>query len=298
MELRHLRYFMAVAEELHFGRAARRLHVSQPPLSRQIRQLEEELGAELFERSSRRVELTEAGRYYMAEVSKAMALLDEAGNTVRSVAKGEQGALKIGFVGPAACGPFPAMVREFRRRYPDIRLTIRAMSTYHQLGLLNRGRLDAGFSRLYEHDTHGLNTRIFQREAYCLAVPREHALAAKNKVDLAELDGEDMIFYPRHYQPRLHDALIAAFDRAGAAPNIVQEANTEQSTLALVAAGMGVALVPSSSVNGCPAGVRLLPLEGTLPPWEVTVVWPEHGHGPIMERLLEVVAEYSEVGLA
>ncbi|GAB7023305.1 LysR substrate-binding domain-containing protein [Salidesulfovibrio brasiliensis] len=295
MELRHLRYFMAVAEELHFGRAARRLHVSQPPLSRQIRQLEEELDVELFERSSRKVELTEAGRYYMAEVGKAMALLDEAGQTVRSVAKGEEGSLKVGFVGPAACGSLPAVVREFRRRYPNIRLTIRAMSTFHQLGLLAKGRLDAGFSRLYGHDTHGMKTRLFQREAYALAVPRDHALAGRERVDLAELDGEDMIFYPRHYQPKLHDALIAAFDRAGATPNIVQEANTEQSTLALVAAGMGVALVPSSSVNGCPSGVSILPLDGTLPPWEVTIVWPEHGHGPIMERLLEVAGEFCRV---
>lgn len=296
MELRHLKYFMAVAEELHFGKAARRLHVSQPPLSRQIRQLEEELGVELFERSSRRVELTAAGRYYMAEVNKAMAVLDEAGRTVRSVASGEEGALKVGFVGPASLSRFPEVVREFRRRFPNIRLTIRAMSTYHQLDLMNRGRLDAGFARLFGHDMHGLNTRLFLREPYALAIPAGHRLHGRRGVSLSDLHGEDMIFYPRHYQPKLHDALIAAFERAGVTPDIVQEANTEQSTLALVAAGMGVALVPASSENGCPQGVGIVSLEQGLPPWEVSIVWPRHGHGPVMERLLEVASEFTETG--
>lgn len=295
MELRHLKYFMAVAEELHFGRAARRLHVSQPPLSRQVRQLEEELGVELFERNSRRVELTAAGWYYMAEVNKAMAVLDEAGRTVRSVAAGEEGALKVGFVGPASLSRFPEVVREFRRRFPNIRLTIRAMSTYHQLDLMNRGRLDAGFSRLFGHDTHGLNAKLFLREPYALAVPEGHRLHGRTGVSLSDLHGEDMIFYPRHYQPKLHDAIIAAFERAGVTPDIVQEANTEQSTLALVAAGMGVALVPASSANGCLRGVGIVSLEQGLPPWEVSIVWPEHGHGPVMERLLEVASEFTQI---
>lgn len=295
MELRHLKYFIAVAEELHFGKAAKRLHIAQPPLSQQIRQLEEELGTRLFERTSRKVLLTPEGDLFLDEARKLLAGLDRAVERVQGMAHGEEGRLAVAFVGPVAQSLLPEAIRDFRERNPGIRLDLTSASTRDQFRMLRTGRIDVAFMRLFGHDTTGCNTRLFLREPYMLAVPEGHRFTDMRSVPVAELEEEPLILYPRHLQPQLFDATIAAFQEAGISPSIVQEANTEQTSLALVAAGLGSALVASSSRKNRRAGVVFVPLEGDLPAWEITMVWDESAESPILDRFFEVIEAYRRV---
>ncbi len=292
MELRHLKYFITVAEELHFGRAAKRLHIAQPPLSQQIRQLEEELGARLLERTSRKVGLTPEGELFLDEARKILAGLDRAVERVQGMAQGEEGSLAVAFVGPGSLSRLPEAIREFRAENPGIRLDLTAASTRDQFRMLRSGRIDVAFMRLFGHDTRDFNTRLFLCEPYMLAVPDGHRFVGMDKIHMADLKGEPMIFYPRHLQPQLFDATIASFQKAGFSPDIVQESNTEQSTIALVAAGLGSALVPSSSRKNHRDGVQFLSIMGDLPYWEITMVWQPGSEGAILDRFFEVIERY------
>lgn len=292
MELRHLKYFVAVAEELHFGRAAQRLHMAQPPLSQQIRQLEEELEVRLFERTSRKVSLTPEGELFLDETRKIFAGLHRAVSRVQSVSKGETGSLAVSFVGPGALSLLPEALRSFHENNPDIRLDLTAASTRDQLRMMRSGRMDVAFMHLPGHDVSEFNTRLFLREPYILAVPAGHELAGKKHTSITALEGEPMIFYPRHLQPPLFDSMIACFHKAGVSPDIVQESNTEQSSIALVAAGMGSAFVPASSQRNRRKGVEFLTIEEKLPSWEITMVWPDRSNGPILDRFMQTVDEY------
>ncbi|WP_147822517.1 LysR substrate-binding domain-containing protein [Salidesulfovibrio onnuriiensis] len=295
MELRHLKYFVAVAEELHFGRAARRLHIAQPPLSQQIRQLEDELGIRLLERTSRKVGLTSEGELFLDEARKVLAGLDRAVERVRNMAHGGEGNLSIGFLGPAALSVLPEAIREFREQNPGIRLDLTSASTRDQLRMLRSGRIDVAFMRLFGHDASEFRTRLFVSDTYMLAVPEGHRFSALESVPLSELRDEPLILYPRHLEPQLFDATIACFHQAGFSPNIVQEANTEQTSMALVAAGLGCALVARFSRKSRLRGVSFVPVVGELPSWEITMGWSEAAEGPILDRFFEVIERYRRV---
>lgn len=295
MELRQLRYFIAVAEELHFGRAAERCHIAQPPLSQQIKKLEEELGVTLFERTSRKVSLTPEGAEFLEHARDIFGRLDEAVEMVQSMARGEEGCLRVGFIGPAALSSLPQAIRQFRRENPKIKLDFSAKSTSEQLPMLRNGRLDVAFVRLFGHDVTGLERQVFLREPYMLAIPEGHALAGLEEVDIKLLDGEPMIFNQRGCQPALFRSLIGGFHKAGFDPNIVQEVNTEQSTVALVATGLGVALVPASSATDRRAGVEFRPIRGELPIWEITALWKARKETPLLRRFLSTVARFQSL---
>lgn len=278
MDLRQLEYFVAVAEELHFGRAAQRTFVAQPALSRRVKGLEEELGAELLRRSSRRVRLTDEGAYLLQEARAILRRAARAAETVRSMARGESGRLRLGFVGPASQTAFPEVLREFGRTHRNIRLELLEMPTAAQLEALRGGELHAGLIRSHGHDLSGLGSLVFSREPYVLALPADLALARQEAVSVKMFDGLEFIHYPRWMQPQLYDALDRAFALAGVRPKVVQEASTKLSAIALVAAGMGAALVPESSMRALPrAGVAYLPLAepDALPQVEFTLAWRE-----------------------
>ncbi len=276
MDVRQLRFFMAVAEELHFGRAARRLNMSQPPLSQQIRALEDGLGVRLFTRTSRSVVLTDAGRAMMERAGDILAAMERLGTEVQDAQRGMTGRLPIGFVRPAMEGRLPGAIREFRRERPEVALELREMLTPDQLTALRAGELRVGFVRLYGHDLTGLVAELFMREPYVLAIPRGHALARMRRVPLGRLAGEPMIFHPRHLMPALHDAMTACCVRAGFRPSIVQEARVKQTAIALVAAGLGMAFVPRSSTVSQRPDVVFRPLEDEALPWvEIWCVRPE-----------------------
>lgn len=289
MELRHLRYFVAVAEELHFGRAALRLNISQPPLSQQIKSLEEELCAELFKRSSRRVELTPAGKVFLVRARNLLSMAEDAADEARRVAAGLEGVLRLGFVTPAMDGPLPRVIAGFRGNWPGVRLDLKEASTVEQLEALRGGRLDIGFIRAHGGNAQGLAARSFLREPYVLALPRGHALTAGQSVSLAELDGQPFIFFARQQGPGLHDEIMAAFSRAGAAPFITQEVLSKRSTLALVAAGLGLALVPASTARASMEEVVFRRLREELPLVCVDAAWHPAADSPLVDNFLQAM---------
>lgn len=295
MELRQMKYFIAVAEELHFGRAAERCHIAQPPLSQQIKKLEDELGVRLLERTSRRVKLTPEGTEFLRRCRDIMDRLDEAVVCIQDMAEGLEGQLRVGFIGPASLSKLPKAIRAFRENNPNIRLDFSAKSTTEQLPMLRGDRLDIAFVRLFGHDISGLNSLVFLREPYVLAVPEGHAFCDRERVDISDLQGEPLIFNQRIAQPALYRSLMGSFHKAGFMPNIVQEVNTEQSTVALVATGMGSALVPASSAGDRRSGVVFRPLDGDLPQWEITALWKQRNESVILEKFLAVVSEFREI---
>jgi DNA-binding transcriptional LysR family regulator len=285
VELRHLRYFVAVAEELHFRRAAERLHVSQPPLSQQIRQLEAELGVTLFERNRRRVELTAAGVALLGEARQILAAVEHAGDLTRRVARGEAGALAIGFVGSAMYGRLPDVVREFHAARPSVRLRLRELPTGESLEALADGRIDVAVVRPAQVDSE-LEIDVVQREDVVAALPEGHRLAASGTVDLAQLGGEAFVLLARREAPGLHGSLAAAMDRDHVAPAEVQEVSELRTVLGLVSAGVGVSLVPASVAAAERSGVVFRPLTGPAPTVELALAWRRGDASPVVAAFL------------
>ena len=248
MELRHLRYFVAVAEEGHVTRAAERLGIQQPPLSQQIRALETELDAQLFHRKPRGVELTPAGRAFFDEAKAILARVGDAIAATKRAARGEAGRIGIGFTSSASFHPFvPRAIRAFRERHLLVALTLEESGTTELVEALRSEAIDAAFVRSPVGESADLTIRPLLEESMVAALPSGHALSgAGNPLPLAALAGETFVLYRRPVGPGLHDAIIAACDRAGFSPQIGQEAPRMQSTLSLVAAGLGVTLVPKS----------------------------------------------------
>jgi DNA-binding transcriptional LysR family regulator len=263
MELRHLRYFVAVAEEGHVTRAAERLGIQQPPLSQQIQALERELDAQLFRRKPRGVELTPAGRALYDEARAILARTDEAIAATKRAAQGEAGRIGIGFTSSASFHPFvPRTIRMFREAYPLVALALEESGTTELVAALRSNQIDAAFVRSPVGESDDLFVRPLFDEEMVAALPSGHALAdASGMLPLAALAGETFILYRRPVGPGLHDAIIAACDRAGFSPEIGQEAPRMLSTLSLVAAGLGVTVVPASMSRLEAEGVVYRPID-------------------------------------
>jgi DNA-binding transcriptional LysR family regulator len=261
MELRHLRYFVAVAEELHFGRAARRLHIAQPPLSQQIRRLEAQLGTELLRRNRRRVELTEPGRLLLEGARPLLADADGLERLVRRAAGGEVGRLAVAYVGSATYRALPVLVRAFRERLPDVDLVLSERTTTPQVAALRARQVDAGIVRPPVAD-EGLLLEPLVAEALVAAVSDGHRLAAGARVAVAALADEPFVLFPRHVGTGLYDDVADVCRAAGFVPRVVQEAGDMQTIVSLVAAGVGVSLVPASVTALRLPGVAYRELDG------------------------------------
>jgi DNA-binding transcriptional LysR family regulator len=263
MELRHLRYFVAVAEEGHVTRAAERLGIQQPPLSQQIHALERELDVQLFRRKPRGVELTPAGRALLDEARAILARADEAIAATKRAAQGEAGRIGIGFTSSASFHPFvPRAIRAFREAHPLVALALEESGTTELVAALRAQTIDAAFVRSPFGDSLDLTVRPLLEEPMVAALPSGHALSGGGEaLPLAALAGETFILYRRPVGPGLHDAIIAACDRAGFSPRIGQEAPRMLSTLSLVAAGVGVTVVPASMSRLEAEGVAYRPLD-------------------------------------
>ncbi|MBY0296780.1 MAG: LysR family transcriptional regulator [Methylobacterium sp.] len=247
MEFRHFRYVLAAAEELHFTRAAQRLGVAQPALSQQIRQIEDELGTQLFHRLTRGVELTEAGRAFLPYARAALVASEEGAAAAIRAAKGELGQLRIGFTSSASFNPIvTGTIGRFRDAYPGLDLALQEQVTSVLLRFLREGRIQLAFLRAAGDETEGLRSTALPDEPLWAALPVKHRLAGEGRIDLSDLAADRFIVYPRANGRLLYDAIVAACGRAGFSPRIVQEAPQMASTVNLVAAGVGVALVPAS----------------------------------------------------
>jgi len=263
MELRHLKYFVAVAEELNFTRAARRLNIAQPPLTQQIKALEAELGVLLFDRSAYRIGLTEAGRTFMAETARILRDVEAAVLTARQAASGKVGRVRVGFTESATFNPrVTAAFREFRLGFPDVVISLEQQQSRELATALREGRIDVAYVRPPLSGVEGLTVHRLQDEDMLVALPAAHRLARRKSVALRDLATETFILYPRSVRPGLADVVIAACEEAGFTPKVAQYAPQMSSTVNLVAATLGLSIVPSSMVGLQAHAVAYRPIRG------------------------------------
>jgi DNA-binding transcriptional LysR family regulator len=264
LELRHFRYAVAVADTLHFGQAAQRLHISQPPLSQQIRQLEEQLGIKLFHRTKRHVQVTKAGEMFIQEARVLLAQVDHAARLAQRVGEGEAGQLVVAVAGPADSQIFIDIFREFAVRHPSVRVALRNMSTADQAQALREGRLHAGFLTPPIDDPSLVVQTVIHRPIV-IALPARHPLAARARVPLRALANESHIMFARHLGPHFFDAIVTACREAGFTLNVVHEVDNLYTACALVAAGLGVCFVPAGIQERRLDEIQLRPVRPTLP---------------------------------
>jgi DNA-binding transcriptional LysR family regulator len=266
MELRHLRYFFAVAEELNFTRAAKRLGISQPPLSMQIRQLEKEMGTPLFHRRARGIELTSTGKLLLEEARLILKHVDRAKTDVRRRGRGETGQINLGSVGGTYFHPLiPAIIREYRMHFPDVVLFPQASSTSLLVARLRCGQVDIAFIRPPLSDDEGVVIEPLVDEPAVMVLPAGHPLSRSISAPLGAFAKETFVLFPRELNPGNYDSFIAACHRAGFSPKLGQEAPQIVSTIPLVAAGLGVSIVPRSTSRILADSVIYLPIEGDAP---------------------------------
>jgi DNA-binding transcriptional LysR family regulator len=292
MELRHLRYFVAVAEEGHITRAAERLGIQQPPLSQQIRALERELDAQLFRRKPRGVELTDAGSAFLADARAILSQIDHAFATTKRTARGEQGEVAVGFTSSAPFHPFvPRIIRAYRDAFPRVSLTLEEGGTTELVDDVRNERIDAAFIRTVIANQAGIVVSTLLQEVMVLALPRGHVLSRhKGDVTLRALADETFIVYRRRSGPGLYDAILAACNAAGFSPRIGQEAPRIVATLNLVAAGLGISLVPESLQRMHMDGVVFRRLTGAAQPKAPLYLASRRGEtSASVRRFLEVV---------
>lgn len=263
MELRHLRYFLAVAEELNFTRAAHRLSISQPPLTQQIRALEAELGTELIDRSAYRIALTDAGRVFADEAARILGEVRNAVGLARTAARGARGRVRVGFTESASFNPLvTAALRGFRVMYPDVEVSLEEHPSTDLAAGLREGRIDVAFVRPPLREQRGLAFDLLEREPLVVVVPGGHRLARRRSVALKDLAAETFILYPRAVRPGLADAVVSGCEAAGFTPRVGQYAPQLSSTINLVAASLGISIVPACMRSLQPLTVVYVPLRG------------------------------------
>jgi len=290
MDLRQIRYFIAVAEEEHFGRASERIRIAQPALSRQIQLLEAELGVTLFERLPRGVRLSAAGRTFLDHCNQILVNLDHAVSETQAVARGEAGILKLGFIEVTAWnGVIPETIMAFRRNYPGVRLVLNSLSGLDQLQGIYDGRIDAGFIYNPPRDPLLVVSPI-ARHTVLLAVPRETELASRQFVDVSELAERPLISFHRRESPTYHDELNRGLFQAGVSANVVHEAINEAEMLALVTTGMGVALVNECQRWRPPHGIALIPVRNLDVGLDLALVYHRDHSVPALRQFLSLLA--------
>ncbi|CUA98799.1 LysR family transcriptional regulator [Thiomonas bhubaneswarensis] len=294
MELRQLRYFVAIAEQGSFSRAAERLHVSQPPLSTQIKALEDEIGVQLLARSNRGVVLTTAGAAFLEDIRSLLGQLEHAVERTRSIENGDAGTLSIGFVSIADFGILPPTLKSFRTRYPQVDVQLHELTTDAQIRELRAAELDLGIG-LAPVDEPGLTFTSLQHEPLMLAAPTTHPiLRGEGAVDLRALAKEPFIVPPRNIGPGLYDLTLSLCQAAGFAPRITQHARQMQTVIGLVSCGMGVALVPASLRNLKRSGVQYRPLLGQPATIELGILHATQTTNPMRDNFIQTLREAAQ----
>jgi DNA-binding transcriptional LysR family regulator len=296
MELRHLRYFVSVGEEEHYGRAAARLHLAQPALSRQIQDLENEIGFRLFERLPRGVKLSAAGKLFLTDARRILQEVEEAKLRAERVAKGMAGTLRVGFMETVSWhGVVPDSLRLFRKRQPDVELQLHAMRSLLQIEGVRSGRLDAGFIFSATRMDGDLAQRQVARYKTILAAPKGHSMTKRANVRLRDLQDVPFAWFSRWVNPSFYDGLMHACFRGGLkSPRIVQEAVDQAMTLSLVACRIGFAFVADEARWQCPRGVKLLPvvdLDFQIP---IYLIWRKDNQSPLLQKFVAQVEALTE----
>jgi DNA-binding transcriptional LysR family regulator len=300
MELRHLRYFVAVGEEQHYGRAAHRLRVAQPALSRQIQDLEEEVGFKLFERLPRGVKLSAAGKLFLADAKRILQELNEATLRADRVARGHLGTLRIGFPEHASWfGVVPDSFRRFRELRPDAELQLQPAASLEQLKAIRSGRLDAGFVFNMPKADPELDQLPVAIQRIELALPKRHPLTKLKKLRLRDLTDAPFVWFPRRESPVLYDRLMHECFRGGlTSPRIVQEGPNEATILSLVSTGMGVGWVLGTARWRCPKSVVVMPVADLNMPLPLALVWRRDNASPVLASFIDEVQRLPDVRAA
>jgi DNA-binding transcriptional LysR family regulator len=288
MELRQLRYFVAVAEDLHFGHAAQRLRIAQPALSRQIQALEEELQVQLLFRNRRRVQITPAGQVFLERSRLLLSRAEDAILAAQRAGDGVSGSLNLGFVGSATYDMLPAVLRAFTQTFPEVELILSEMTVHAQLEALTEKRIDIGLLRL-PRKTEGLVFQTISREPLYAALPSSHRLAQVTAVRLSALAGEPFVLYPDHPRPSWTEFVIGLCHQAGFQPTVVQRTVEIQTTLSLVAAGIGVSIVPACLGNISRKDVVYRRLIGLRARTELQVAYRENDPSRVVQNFLAVL---------
>jgi DNA-binding transcriptional LysR family regulator len=290
MELRHLRYFLAVAESLHFGRAAEQLRIAQPSVSHQIRQLESELQTKLFDRSKKRVTLTESGRLFLEESRQILEHADRAALTARTGKPPEAGQVRVGFDYWIDWIKLCEAVRRLDKDHPSVHVQLFSMSSAHQIAALHEARIDVGLVRPPVTDPR-LSSEDLLAESFVLAMAKNHRFAAHKRIALRSLSDERFIMAQRESLPMLYDLTFKLFHDAGFMPKVHQEVDYPAMVLGLVATGIGISLVPSSASSIPFVGVQFVRLQRSPAILETSLVWRRDGVPPILSAFLQVVRD-------
>lgn len=293
MELRHLRYFQAVAEELSFSKAARRLRIAQPALSRAVQEMEREVGARLIERERRSPRLTPAGAVLLHEAGLLLERHEESMRRVRRTAKGEEGELRLGYIGPPTRMFLARLLKEYARRFPRVTVILEERTPERVWEMVSKGRLSLGLTRpVLAHEALGLQTLLLKEEKLCAAVPRDHPWANLASLPWKKLAGKPLIILARREGAGSHDAIRAACDAAGFEPRIKHTPSLIGTIMQYVEAGAGVGVVPDSTRS---RNVALIPLkpQQTIP---LVLMWAKEGDDPAVSAFRELVKEWLQEG--
>ena len=291
MELRHLRYFIAVAEELHFGRAANRLQISQPPLSQQIKQLEMELGLLLFSRTRQQVELTSAGKSFLQNAYKIMNLIDQASEEAKRVDRGESGELILAFTGAIAFELLPTILKSYRDKYPSINIILKQMTTAEQIKALHKKAIHVGLVVMPVR-SESLNVELLREEPFVVVLPKTHHLAQqKGKINIADLVNEQFIMTPRISGEGYYDSIISLCQSADFSPLTTQEAEELHTVVSFVASGMGIAILPASIQFLKNEDIVYFPLEHDFSTYNTGVAWSKSEISPVVHSFISFLRE-------
>lgn len=294
MDLRHLKYFIAVAEELNIGRAALRLHISQPPLTRQIQQIEEELGVQLLIRTPRGVELTQAGEMFLQEARNIRSLVEQAVERTKRAGQGELGRIDIGIFGTGILSAIPKLLQIFRDDHPDVRVVLHTMSKDEQIEALRQKRISVGFNRIVAQQ-HDLTCELIIQERLYLAVNQSHPLSRQGSVAFADLGKYPLVLFPTGARPNFVDRVIELCRNAGFVPEISQIVGDAVTGVALVASGFGITVVPESVITLSPPGIVYLPFADAQPATvDLSCIYRKDDQSPILQAFRTAIQTFRE----
>lgn len=288
IELRHFRYFLAVAEDLHFRKAAERLFISQPGLSRQIKQMEDDLGVELFVRHNRKVELTSAGLYLKNELTRNLKNLDNILDYAKLLQDGKQGKLEFGYVGSAMQDIIPNLLIQFKKEHPNVQFGLKEMDNQKQIESLLSHDIDVGFVRL-DRVPRGLNIKPILKESFCLVLPKNHPINSSNFKGLQELKDESFILFDPSYSPSYYEKIMQIFDESGFTPIVSHNTIHAASIYKLVENNFGLSIVPKSLQKGYNMNVKFIELHKIPQRTTLSVVWDKNNRNPIVTSLIEKI---------
>lgn len=286
LELRHFNYFLAVAEELHFRKAAEKLFISQPGLSRQIKQMEEILGTTLFIRDKKRVALTPAGSYLKGEVEFVLNHLELTRKQLQSISAGNRGEVRIGFLGSAMQRVIPELLLQLKRSYPGIKTSLEELSNRAQVDALMKDKLDIGFVRL-ARVPEGIEIAPVHEDSFSIVLPKDHVLNAKNFQTMAQLREEDFILFTPEYSPLYYDTVISICEDAGFRPKVSHKSVHAQTIFKLVENYLGIAIVPTSLQYGFQMNVKFIELKKVPQKAVLSVVWKSDNRNPVLQNCMD-----------